>query len=432
MQIVTLFFSIIGSIFIFYLQPIHSLIVFIIGLTWYPQPLTVSIASIDFSLSRILILSVLIKIFTQTNLVKNFKWHITDTFMVLYMLVRLIALSQNVPIRIFIEREGGGFIDSFLPYFASRLIINSKSKLQEFIRLIVIVSIPVGLLGVYQCVTGNNPLGFLSKYYSWGLASDTSTMYSRHGFYRASSSFGSLGAYGLFFSALTILSISTWKYRIWTKNKNIIYSILMFLGTLASMSSAPLFSIVVAVFLLACFPFRRLWPVLVIVFITWILSIEFYSNRHWYEVLTRFAFSSHTAYYRIELIKEAFGGGMDGHWLFGYGYVGVGPGNNNSNFHWVHIDIVNIYLAILIRVGIAGLIPFLGVNFLYYRNLFVAGKKALTLNNLWLIWCIMAIFGGWNVAMMTIAALGQVNTLMHILIGISANLSMNILNKSDS
>ena len=93
---------------------------------------------------------------------------------------------------------------------------------------------------------------------------------------------------------------------------------------------------------------------------------------------------------------------------------------------------VNIYLAILVRVGIISLLPFLGINFLYYRNLFVAGKKAGSFKNLWLIWCIMAIFGGWNVAMMTIAALGQVNTLMHILIGISANLSTNILNKSDS
>ena len=332
MQIFTLLFSIIGSIFIFYLPPINSLIIFIIGLTWYPQLLTISISSIDFSLSRILIICVMIKIFTQTNLIKDFKWHIIDSFMILYLLARLIALSHNVPIRIFIEREGGGFIDLILPYFASRLIINSKYNLLTFIKLIVIVSIPVALYGVYECVTGHNPLSFLTKYYSWGLATNSSYMENRYGFYRASSTFGALGAYGLYFSALTILSISLWNYRIWPKNKNIIFATIMFFGALSSMSSAPLFSIVISTFLLTCLPFRKLWPTILVISLTWILFVEFYSNRHWYEVLTRFAFSSHTAYYRIELMKEAFGGGMNGHWLFGYGYVGEGPGITTQIF----------------------------------------------------------------------------------------------------
>lgn len=429
MQIITLLIACIGAILILYLKPIHGLIVYFVGLTWYPQPITISIASIDFSLGRVLILAVFIKIISQTNLSKEFKWNILDTFVMLFFTLKLISLSQVVPYNIFLVREGGNFLDTIIIYFCVRLIITTKNDLLTFIRLVVVFSIPIAVLGIYQSFTGHDPLSFLRKYYSWGLATDSFSMLKRHGFYRASSTFGHYGTYCLYFAAISIISLSISKYHIWSKKKQIIYFVITIFGALSSMSSAPLFSIVISLFLIACFPFRKLWPVIVTSFLIIIIFIEFYSNRHWYEVLTRFAFSSSTAYYRIGLIEEAFGGGMDGHWFFGYGYVGIGAGTDNTYFNWQYQDMVNIYIANLARFGLFGALPFIGMNFLYYRALYIAGKKIKNIEDLWLIWCIMATLGGWNGAMMTINALGQISTILYILIAICCNLSLDILNK---
>lgn len=422
MQGVTLLLIIIGSIFIVSLKPVHGLIVYIVGLTWYPQPLTISIATIDFTVGRVLIIVLLANIFFRTNLIKKFKWNILDTMIMLFFFGKLLALSQTAPMNIFIVREGGGFIDTIFPYFVIRIVIDSKAKLLTFIKLAVIISAPLAVIGVYQSVTGYNPYGFLRRYFSWDLASNETFQVMRRGFYRANVTMGGIGIFGLYFAVLAPLCLGLLKQGLWSVKKVLVGFTFMFFGILSSMTSAPLFSISVTIALLCIFPMRRMWPVILIAFLSWLIFLEFYSNRHFYEVLTRFAFSSSTAYYRIGLVEEAFGGGMTGNWLTGYGYVGIGSGSDNSNFHWVHKDMVNIYIATLARYGLLAIIPFLIINYLYYRKLYVGGKYAKSRKDLWLIWCIMSTLGGLNIALLTVNAMGQVSTLLFMLIGISCNM----------
>jgi O-antigen ligase len=113
---------------------------------------------------------------------------------------------------------------------------------------------------------------------------------------------------------------------------------------------------------------------------------------------------------------------MTGHWLFGYGYVGVGPGNDNTDFHWEHQDLTNIYIHILARAGLIALIPYLIVNFLYYRRLYQAARYATTQSDVWLIWCFAAALVGWNISMMTVSALAQIETLLFMFIALCANM----------
>jgi hypothetical protein len=151
------------------------------------------------------------------------------------------------------------------------------------------------------------------------------------------------------------------------------------------------------------------------------LFVEVFSNRHFYHVLTRFALNSKTAHYRIALIDEAFGGGMDRHWLFGYGYVGVDPMADNKNFTWEHKDLTNIYIAKLARFGLVGLIPFLFVNVLFYRRLIQASLRTRRSDEKWLFWCIGSAMVGLNIAMMTVTALAQFDVLFHMLIAVCEN-----------
>ena len=161
-----------------------------------------------------------------------------------------------------------------------------------------------------------------------------------------------------------------------------------------------------------------------------LIFVEVYSNRHFYHVLSGFAFSAENAYYRIALMEEAFGGGMTGHWLFGYGYVGIGPGNFNDNFNWEHIDLVNIYICKLAQVGLFGLTPFIAINVLYYRRLCQAGLAARRKEDLWFVWCYASALVGWNIAMLTVSALSQLETLLGIFVAICNNMPQAMKNEN--
>ena len=157
------------------------------------------------------------------------------------------------------------------------------------------------------------------------------------------------------------------------------------------------------------------------------MFVEWYSDRHWYDVLGRFAYSSRTARYRTELIKEAFSGGMSGHWIAGWGYIGLD--SDDEKFPWVHKDMVNLYIAKLARVGLLGTLPYLILNILYYKRLYQASKLSSSQSDKWLIWCIAATLVGWNIAMLTVNAQFPVSGFLYMLIAITGNMR-NILCES--
>ena len=72
MQAVTLFFAILGTCVILILGPLKGIFIYLIGLCWYPQPLVVSIGTVEFSLSRILILALFTSIFFRSKLIREF------------------------------------------------------------------------------------------------------------------------------------------------------------------------------------------------------------------------------------------------------------------------------------------------------------------------------------------------------------------------
>ncbi len=427
MQSVTLLIAISGFILAFSLKPMQGLFIYLAGLFWYSQYLVVSIGTVDFTVTKIIILGLLANIFFRTRLVHEFKWNLMDTLIMLFIIGRFIALtiSGNVPARAFVEREGSFLFNAILPYFAVRFIINSKEHLLAFFKGLILIAVPLAILGMYEFFTGNNPVGFMTKYFAWGHAVAERVSSQRLGFYRAKVTFYVPITFGLFFAGLTPLCIGLWKQEIWKKPTNIVLFALMLSGILSSMSSAPYFSIAASLTILALYKFRRFWGAIFIVLfvISFIIFVQVYSNQPFHEYLTRFAFSSENAYYRINLVKEAFSGGMKDNWLAGYGYVGFGLGAyENIDFNWEHTDFVNLYIGLLVQYGLLGLLPFLGINILYFRRLFQAAKLTSNQADLWFIWCFLSTLIGWNVAMMTVSALNQVNTLLYILIAICCNM----------
>ncbi len=401
-------------------KAVHAIGAYLIVLCWYPQFLTVPIGTFDFPTGRFLILIVLFRIMCMPDLVRAFKFNWLDAFILLAFVCRFFAFTVNAPLDKVFVREMGMFFDTVLVYFAGRLAIRTQDDLIILSKTLIMIGIPLACVGFYQSWTGHNPFGWMRAYDAWD--PHEQRLNNRVGWYRADVVFNLHISFGMFFSIVFALAAGIWPHTQWRTWMKAGAMFLMFIGVFSSMSSAPLFSIVAVVGLLIMYPVRRHWLYFAMIVVVCCTAVELYSNRHLPHVLGRFAFSSKNVYYRTELFSECFGGGMKDHWTYGYGYVGVGPGTDNSNFHWVHKDLLNIYIARLTRTGLVGMLPFFVATILPYFALRRAFVRASTEEDRWLVWCFMAGLGGWHIALMTVNILHQIIPLFFMMMGIAMNM----------
>lgn len=412
MEALTLLVAGAASILIWLATPAMAVVIFVAAITWYPQYLPVAIGGVDFNVTRILAAVLIVRVLTRPDLIRSFRVTWLDVFVVGALLAQSLSLLTNEPLSKVLVREGGTLFDTVLPYLAARFLIRTREDIYTVIKGLLIVAVPLALAGVYQSITGFNVYGMLEAMSPWREGGDS---FMRKGFYRADGSFGNSIPFGLFFTAVFPLGIGLWQTREIPKNWLVPACGCVVLGALSSLSSGPLFALVACVGFLCFYRFRNYWMFVVGAVVAVIIAVELYSNRNFYHVLTRFAFSSQTGYYRIGLVEEALGGGMKGHWLFGYGYVGVDADPEATGWHWEHRDLVNIYVKVLARTGLIGFIPFLLLTIEYYRRLYLAGRYAPTPSDKWLVWCVAAAVVNWNVAMLTVSALSQTQTVLHLL-----------------
>ena len=395
------------------LPPIYGLAVYTFVLLGHPQNITVPLGTLDFSSARIVALGLIVRVLLDTRLRKQFRWTAMDTWVVLGYIGTLLALNQTTPPRIYLERESGTFVDVILPYFAARLTLVNKEDLIKLIKSLILIGIPLAFMGMIQTVTGTNPMAFFGA---------VTNLQMRHGFYRANVTSHVSISFGLIFAAIAPMAIGLIAQRTWPRVLILASSGILVCGLLSSMSSAPYFALSAAIAMFLWFPFRRFSLALAVLMLLFIIFVEVFSNRHFYHVLTRLAYSENTAYYRIALWEEALGGGMNGHWIAGYGYVGIGPGNDNTYFNWFHKDLVNIYIYYLARCGLLGLVPFFVMNMLCYSRLFRAFRITRNPADQWLTWCVGSAIVGWNWAFMTVGALEQTDTLLYMLAATANNM----------
>lgn len=413
MEPVTLLIATISSLAALWVRPIWGLILYVAVLAWYPSYLTVKAGTIDFSASRIVILALYANILFRSKLLQQFKWCWLDRLVIIGLLGTVIAGLMNEPFWKIIENRSGAAFNTLLPYFAVRMIVTSREKFLTLLEGFLVIGIPLAIVGAYQSLTGHNPVGFLHQYSAW--APGESRTYLRYGLYRAEVTFSVCILFGLFFAMLAPCCAGLWAY---SRRHRLTIAAgigLMLVGLVSSASSGPILAGLVALIVLSLFPIRRYWPAFLIVLVAGCVLVETFSNRHFYTVPASFTFSPTTAYYRIALIKEAFGGGMTGHWWEGYGLVGADP----EGLGWENWDLTNQYIGTLARFGLLGILPFLAVivaSLVRLRKAFILARH----NNAdrWVIWCLLASMTGILVAMNTVSLFDQSGNLFYILLGL--------------
>jgi len=414
MQSVTLFVAATASLLVLSLGPLYGLIIYIGALLLYPISLTVHLGPLTFPVSRIVIIALYANIFLNTNLTQKFKLVLPDKFMIAFFICQAVSGGVTNPNVIsLLENRAGRFLDMALPYFAVRLIVTNRQQyillLKSILCMIAILAIPA----FYQSVTGYNFLDFGRNKTFAG---------KRHGLYRAFATFKHPIYLGVFFAMAGGMCTGLLK----NVRKNILlYKIgigLALLGVISTMSSGALLAALSAISFIAFYKYRKYWKQATIVIIFMCLAVEVVSNRHFFEVIDRFAFSGGTAWYRARLIEVVlFEGGMSGHWLLGYGMAD--PGWSHSIDGRSHTDMVNQYFLVLSRFGLVGFIPFCGLIMTSVYKLFESFWTLHQDRDSWLVWCLAGGLFGALISFNGVSVFGQPTNFFYMMLGLCSSLS---------
>ncbi len=420
-EMATLFIGAVAVVMVFLLPPLRGLVVYITVLAWYPSFLSVPIGTIDITVTRMVMFALFIKLFLQSGLTRQFRFEVVDKLIILYFVAQIVAgATTSDSFGQFLENRAGATFDMVLPYFAVRLIVRHKQQYLSLLKAILVIAVPLAAVGLWQCLTGDNPFGFLWRYYAW--APDTAfTPLHRSGFFRANVVFPHPIMYGLFFAIFGPVCMGLLRQPRPKRPAYYAGLAVMGVGVFASMSGGPMFSAMLAISCILFYRYRKLWRVAVAAVVALCLMVEVASNRHFYDVIGRFTFSASTAWYRSRLLELAFfGGGMSGHWLTGYGLAdpGWGPRIDMRPF----TDIVNHYVLVLARYGLVGLVPFIAVLIAVVKKLIEALKKSTSEEDTWLAWCVLAALLGLFGGFFTVSLYGQPIAVFYMIMGFGANM----------
>ena len=417
---VTLTVALVASFLVFLLRPIYGLIIYIAAFAWYPTYVTVPVGTIDFTVRRIVILALFAKLFLQTDLPDRFKLMRLDKLIIIYFGAQILAgATTTQSLMAFLENRGGAVFDMLLPYFAVRMIIRNKQQYLTLLKGVLIIAAPLAIAGFYQCITGDNPVGFFKKYYAWGRVKRDVPI-PRAGFFRADITFSHSIMYGLFFSMFGPICAGLLRH---VRKGKLLYAIgvgLMGVGVVSSVSAGPCLGALLAVLFVTLYFYRRYWRIALLLVILMCGMVEIIGSRHFYEEIDRFTFSGHTASYRVRLIEVAlFKGGMRGHWVTGFGW-GVDPGWMPKIYPGDEraTDITNHYLVVLCRFGLVGLVPFLAMNIAAVKKLVDSYKVSTYKSDKWLVWCLSAALFGSAASFLGAYIFGPPTTVYYMMVGL--------------
>jgi len=410
----TILIAIIGCLLVAYVRPAIGLAVYIIASMWYPYGVgTVSIGTIDFSVGRILILVLLAKVIFGTDLGQQFKFIWLDTLIIVLFMSELAAGAVNVELSKLLENRFGDFFDMALPYFAVRLILRNK---QEYMMLLKAVGWSAALLavfGIVESLTGNN----LLKLGRSLPVPEIRLVY----FHRAQTTFRMTIYYGIFSVMAGTLVAGLTRNISRHRGLYILLVIMAFLGAFSTMSSGSQLAIIGSLAFLGFYKYRYHWKQAFLAILVMCVVVEIISNRHFYDVIDRFAFNAATAWYRGRLFEVAIlEGGMSGHWITGYGFTDPGWG---ALIDGNRTDIVNQYILELSRYGLIGFIPFCAVIITSVKYLFSGFWNIQKGGDRWLIWCIGASLFSVLFAINSVCLFGTPMILLYIVFGLCANSS---------
>jgi hypothetical protein len=240
-----------------------------------------------------------------------------------------------------------------LPYFGFRLFFYANEEtLRWFPPVIISVGVVVALLGLWETLSGRNPLvKAATPDYSSGVNTVWDTPLHRNGLLRAEATFGHPIALGMFLLIPLAFALSRPGRRyLWA-------TVLILSGEAVTLSRGPWIGAVVVALILARWHRRRLIGVgTVLVLATWLYGPL---NRLILQSGSASTQTGHNAAYRFGLIGSAF------HRLSFIGH----PNTDLSKILPNYADVTSLLAGTVLATGVVGLVELALIAFLVLRLL---------------------------------------------------------------
>lgn len=335
----------------------------------WPEYLRLPILGIQMSAPRVVALILFFKYYSKGKR-KNKKYNKIDKLIIAGfiwdILANIISGADSARLKWLVGRG----LDTVLIYFSVRYTIQNKKDLNNLINPLIICGIIMGVFGVYEAVTYYSPYQKLMDYHAWLWYKKD--LEFRMDFLRAQASTAHPIYFGMTMFFILGLLVSLRGIR--NRNKLLLKMGMLgaLLGTFSTLSSGPIISVSLLVgFSLLYYKQSMIKPAIYLLILA-MISIEFLSNRHFYNLVDYIALSSGNAWYRTRLLEVAF---LQWHeyWLFGF--------KGNVPHHWGvlidgrnHVDLVNNYIATAIVGGFPSAIILMRIQFLVIKNALLLWK----------------------------------------------------------
>jgi len=413
MGAVTIAVAVVASLLVMATKPRHGLGIYFALLMLYPSYLSVSLGSVDITVSRIVVTVLLLRVLTDRELAVAFRFKVMDFLVLALFAWGAFALTVTVGAGI-LENRAGAFMNTVMPYFAARLIVKSRDDLLCFAKWVAVVVIPVAALAVLESATGWSMYLGMKQYSYLGMASGISDQ--RWGFYRAAGPSMAI-TFGLCFVAVMPMILSLRKCTDSWKSVSTLSLLAAVGGVLASMSSGPLMCLVVFSGCAVLIYRPAYVKPIIVLFLLALVAAEIGSNRHFYYLIGYLTFSEKTAWYRAKLFEVAVRK-LPEYWLLGYGGQdpGWGPLIDERNY----TDVCNGYILFAVTQGIPAMLLFSGVlatGIAYMTKVYRTSVLPLLKDAAWYMGSFMVgmIFALWSVGL-----LGSMEMVFYIVVGVMA------------
>jgi len=283
----------------------------------------------------------------------------------------------------------------------------------SFIKVVSIVLVPLAVLGVSECVTGEHYFLFLKKYRPWG--GGGGSVQGRWGFGRANGPFSHSIMFGSFFvmSMPLIWCLRTCRDR-W---RTFVFPLLIVaaLGALSSMSSGPWMMMAVVIVCLMMERFSHLTKPLIWTIIGLCWGVGLVSNRPFYHVLLhRLNPVGGVWWQRAKLIDCAIEH-FNEWWLLGYGMADPGWG---PQMGMGHTDVNNEFILAGINYGIWGVLALCAMIITAFHYLKLAYKQTCERELKSVYWALGSVLTSILVLWQSVSFFGQPVMLFYCILGL--------------
>jgi len=319
-----------------------------------PKEFGISLGMLNLSAYRVLLILFVPWVIWQLLRHRKFKWQPLDTVALTICLWPTIALNFNTDLVTAIESGGILFLETFVPFFATRLVVYKYAHLMSLSKTLLIVSSILAASALPEAISGIP------------VAHNLASMITGNSFdFSPENRFGVWRSHGLTDHPIILGSICATALPIGfalSRRRRLAAGMtgLSFLGVIASASSGPILSIVAQATLYIWSQLTRgkryKWWMLILFISFLYLIVDVLSNRDPLKVMfSYFLFSEHNGYVRYNMwVNSLFLAGQSFQsFIVGYGFSSEMM-SLLDNLFWTRLmsaSVDSYWMVILLRYG---------------------------------------------------------------------------------